>query len=385
MFLLEHDGKTLLAGRGLPVPEGVLVPTGGGDLPALPPGPWMVKAQVPAGGRGKAGGVRPADTESAVRAELDRLASLDLRGLSVREARIETRADFAAECYLSLALDPAGRGVRIMAAAEGGIAIEDDPAKVSSTVVAPDPATLAGGIREVTAGFPNQLSGAFSEAAIPLAAAFFDLEATLLEINPLFVLKDGSWLAGDAKLVTDDNALSRNAELSALLDARADAYPDVARKRDCGFDYVVVDPKGEVGLLTTGAGLSMMLIDEMRAHGLKPYNFLDIRSGELRGDPARLVQALRWIMEGPNVRVLLMNFFAGVTDLGELARLILEALEQVPEARRLPIVARLVGNGFEAAQAVASAPGSPLELETDLDTAVEAVRAHLAPDREGAA
>ncbi|MEX2643963.1 MAG: ATP-grasp domain-containing protein, partial [Acetobacterales bacterium] len=310
---------------------------------------------------------------------LARLASLDLKGLAVREARVESRADFAAECYLSLALDPAARAVLVMVGAEGGIAIEEEPGKVRRAVA--DPEAIAACVRGLCKDFPPAVAAALGEAAEPLADAFLALEATLLEINPLFALRDGGWLAGDAKLVTDDNALSRRDALSGLLAGRAAAYPDVARKQDCGFDYVVVDPAGEVGLLTTGAGLSMMLIDEMRAHGLKPYNFLDIRSGELRGDPARLVQALRWIMEGPNVRVLLMNFFAGVTDLGELARLILEALEQVPEARRLPIVARLVGNGFEKAQEVASAPGSPLTLETDLDAAVEAVRARLVGDK----
>lgn len=378
MFLLEHDGKTLLAGRGIPVPDGVVVATDAVSLPALPPGPWMVKAQVATGGRGKAGGVRAADAPDAVAAELARLAALELKGLAVREARIERRADFTAECYLSLALDPDARAIRVMAAAEGGVAIEENPERVQRSVAAPDATQIAACIAELASGFAAPQRAVLTHAARPLAEAFLALDAALLEINPLFVLADGGWCAGDVKLVTDDNALERNAALSALLDARAAAYPDAARKRDCGFDYVTVDPLGEIGLLTTGAGLSMMLIDEMRALGMRPCNFLDIRSGELRGDPARLIQALRWIMEGPNVRVLLMNFFAGVTDLGELARLILEALDAVPEARRLPIVARLVGNGFEKAQAVASAPGSPLTLETDLDAAVAAVRAALA-------
>ncbi len=373
MFLLEHDGKVLLAGRGVPVPDGVIAATDG-PPPALPPGPWMVKAQVPAGGRGKAGGVRAADTPDAVAEELRRLAGLDLKGLAVAEARIEARAAFTAECYLSLALDPDARAVRVMTAAEGGIEIEENPAAVQSATAAPDADALAACVAGLAAGFPAARRAALTAAARPLAEAFLALDGMLLEINPLFVLKDGGWCAGDVKLVTDDNALARNAALAALLDARSTAYTDAARKRDCGFDYVTVDPQGEIGLLTTGAGLSMMLIDEMRAMGMKPCNFLDIRSGELRGDPARLIQALQWIMEGPKVRVLLMNFFAGVTDLGELARLILEALDAVPEARGLPIVARLVGNGFDKAQAVASAPGSPLTLEPDLDAAVAAVK-----------
>ena len=117
-------------------------------------------------------------------------------------------------------------------------------------------------------------------------------------MNPLFVHPDGSWIAGDAKVVTDDNALARQDELSAL-GGPSRAYPDVARKEEHGFDYVVVDPTGEIGLLTTGAGLSMMLIDELRAAGLKPYNFLDIRTGGLRGEVKRVVQVLEWLARGP--------------------------------------------------------------------------------------
>src|SRR6185436_6299764 len=113
---------------------------------------------------------------------------------------------------------------------------------------------------------------------------FFESEALLVEINPLFVRADGTWTAGDAKVVTDDNARERQPRLRTLVERRAATYPEVALKLAHGFDYVVVDPDGEIGLLTTGAGLSMMLIDELRAAGLRPYNFLDIRTGGLRGE-----------------------------------------------------------------------------------------------------
>ncbi|HXF65374.1 MAG TPA: hypothetical protein VNK67_01570, partial [Burkholderiales bacterium] len=162
-------------------------------------------------------------------------------------------------------------------------------------------------------------------------------------------------------------------ELRALLEQRAAAYPDVARKLAHGFDYVVVDPEGEIGLLTTGAGLSMMLIDELRAAGLRPYNFLDIRTGGLRGEAGRLAQALAWIAEGRRVRVLLVNIFAGITDLGEFARLLLAALGTSRLA--VPVVARLVGNGLPAAREALAQAG--IELHTDLDEALAAVRERL--------
>jgi succinyl-CoA synthetase beta subunit len=137
---------------------------------------------------------------------------------------------------------------------------------------------------------------------------------------------------------------------------------------------VVVDPAGEIGLLTTGAGLSMMLIDELRAAGLKPYNFLDIRTGGLRGETRRLTQVLNWIGEGKSVKVLLVNIFAGITDLGEFARLLVESIAAALQFK-LPVVARLVGNGLPEAREVLAA--ARIALLTDLDDALAAARAHL--------
>jgi succinyl-CoA synthetase beta subunit len=134
-----------------------------------------------------------------------------------------------------------------------------------------------------------------------------------------------------------------------------------------------VDPDGEIGLLTTGAGLSMMLIDELGAAGLRPYNFLDVRTGGLKGDPTRLVHVLEWIAEGPRVKVLLVNIFAGITDLGEFSRLLLAALDRT--ATRLPVVARLVGTNVEAARETLAARG--IAVEPDLARALARVREHL--------
>jgi succinyl-CoA synthetase beta subunit len=196
----------------------------------------------------------------------------------------------------------------------------------------------------------------------------------LVEVNPLFIRADGSWIAGDAKIVTDDNALERQPALRKVVERRSSAYREVALKVEHGFDYVVVDPEGEIGLLTTGAGLSMMLIDELRAEGLKPYNFLDIRTGGLRGETVRLVKVLQWLGEAPRVRVVLINIFAGITELGEFSRLLVSAIRQAP-ALKVPVVARLVGNGLDAAKVVLAEAG--IALHTDLDAAVDDVRRHL--------
>jgi succinyl-CoA synthetase beta subunit len=182
-------------------------------------------------------------------------------------------------------------------------------------------------------------------------------------------------------MVVDDNALGRQPEVRALLEARSHAYVETWLKAQHGFDYVVVDPEGELGLLTTGAGLSMMLIDELRAGGIRPYNFLDVRTGGLRGDASRLVKVLDWIAEGRNVRCVLVNVFAGITHLGEFSRLLVQALEEAP-VLKVPVVTRLVGNGLDEARAVLGEVG--IAVEPDLEKALSLVRQVLAKDRTAA-
>jgi succinyl-CoA synthetase beta subunit len=218
-------------------------------------------------------------------------------------------------------------------------------------------------------------------AAERLIAEFFQFEATLLEVNPLFIRENGAWVLGDLKLVIDENALVRQPRLRDLIRRHAAAYPEAVLKLDHGFDFVVVDPDGEIGLVTTGAGLSMQIIDELAERGHPAFNFCDIRTGELRGDPARLIHVFRWIAAGRKVRSVLINFFAGITHLGEVARLLVAALKAVPELR-VPVTARLIGNGYDEAIAVFAAAGTPLRVEPDLDRAMELALAPLNEARE---
>lgn len=379
MFLLEHDAKTLLALRGVPVPRGVLLDRVEIDPARLPPPPWMIKAQIATGGRGKAGLIRTATTGSELESHLREILGATHKGMTVRACRVETQVTGAEETYLSYTLDPVMAGVRVILSARGGIDIESlaaIPGAIRSATAAPQLPALAVQAAQLTAGFAPPIASALDTAARELASVFMEAELSLLEINPLLVRRDGSWIAGDAKIVTDDNALFRQPQLRALLADRAVAYPEAQRKQEHGCDYVVVDPDGEIGLLTTGAGLSMMLIDELRAAGLKPYNFLDVRTGGLRGDAARLVSVLNWIAEGKRVRVLLVNIFAGITDLGEFARLLTEAFARTPQLK-VPVVARLVGTGLDTARKFLS--GRDIPVVTDLGPALEQVRRHLAP------
>ncbi len=376
MYLLEHDAKELLARYGIPVPAGCLIESATAVRTAsLPPGPWVVKGQIAAGGRGRAGIIRKASSPEEVSDRVRAILGATVKGRAVESARVEQQIKAAREIYIGFLLDAGSGGVRVILSANGGMDIEQVPhEQIYTGLAGPDAAALAECVDRLAGKLPATPAAAAREAGHKLAQAFLDLEAMLIEINPLFVMDGGRWIAGDVKIVTDDNALPRQKALESLVKSRAAAYPDVSRKHEHGFDYVVVDPEGEIGLLTTGAGLSMMLIDELRAAGLKPYNFLDIRTGGLRGETRRLTQVLQWIGEGRKVKVLLVNIFAGITELGEFSRLLVAALQSATQLK-VPVVARLVGNGLPAAQKVLARAG--IALHTDLDAALDAVRAHL--------
>lgn len=376
MYLLEHDAKSLLESASVNVPPGVLLEQGGAlDPSSLPNGPWVVKAQIAVGGRGKAGLVRKAETVDEVARCSEAMFGSSLKGKRVEAVRIERQVAAASEAYIALMMDAEEGGVRVIVSEQGGIEIESvAPHDLRSATVVADAAAIVACVGRLTESMVGATATALTAAAHKLAALFLENEALLVEINPLFVMEDGSWVAADAKIVTDDNALARQPALQQLLADRANAYPEAWLKQEHGFDYVVVDPEGQVGLLTTGAGLSMMLIDELRADRLRPYNFLDIRTGGFRGDPSRLVSVLGWLGSAPSVKVVLINIFAGITDLGEFAALLLEALKQAP-ALRVPVVARLAGTNLEAAHALLAQANIP--IYTELEPAIARLRTHL--------
>ena len=382
MFLIEHHGKELLASHGIPVPLGVFVPAGGDVLTSRPPdGPVMVKAQVASGGRGKAGGVASAASRDEAARIVAKLNRKTLNGRPIHGFRIEQRVDFVHEAYVSLSLDGETARVRLLVSPEGGVDVEARAADEGGALtVLAEPEKLAEAATKLCAGLPSPVRGALSNAVPRLADIFLRHEATLLEVNPLFILADGSWTAGDIKLVIDDNAIVRQPAIQALLAQHPGIYPESVRKLVNGFDYVEVDPQGEIGLITTGAGLSMQLIDELKAQGRRPLNFCDIRSGQFRGDPARLIAVMQWIASRPSVRVVLVNIFAGITDLAEFARLLVQAAGEVPELR-VPIVARLIGRNLDEARQILGASTLAVTLEPDLDRALALTLATL--DGEG--
>jgi len=316
----------------------------------LPPGsgPWVVKAQVPVGSRGKAGGIRHCGTLGDVNSAVDQLMGTWLKGHRIDACLLEQVLE-GEERYLAVMVDAAQYGLRVLYAAQGGIDIEQS-AGAQTRLCAPTVAAVSDAFAALVEPEPLARRDAIIATGKALATLLIERELALAEINPLFVSQTGC-VAGDAKVVVDLNAVHRQPEIAALIEARPTIYGDANRKLREGFDYVELDPVGEIGLITTGAGLSMMLIDELNACGARPLNFCDIRTGQMRGSPARLKRVLAWLTERTSLRVVLVNIFAGITDLAEFAALLASAIEETPSLP-VPVVARLVGRGAEKAQRI---------------------------------
>jgi succinyl-CoA synthetase beta subunit len=373
MMLLEHHAKELLAEAGVAIPDGILVTAANFKETAITLQlPYMAKAQVPVGGRGKAGGILKVKTGSEFQPVIEKIFGMSIRNHPVRSCRLEAMVDYIGEAYFSLAFDADSGTIKILAAAEGGVEIESEAmrAKLLQASAVPNQGAAQAALETLLPSLPEALRTPIREAASRLIPLFFEKEALLIEINPLFITRDGGWVAGDAKVLTDDNALPRQPELRALIERFPELYPEAALKLAQGFDFVKLDNDGDIGLVTTGAGLSMQLVDEIVQRGHRPFNFCDIRTGGFKGDPSRLIQVLKWVASGPNVRSVLMNFFAGNTNLAELVPLILQALQAVPELKQ-PITLRMTGNGLEAARKILAESGNPIHVETDLERAVD--------------
>ena len=377
MLLIEADGKALFAEHGIPVPAGVVVTDATGAPPpgegpwmvALGAGPWMVKAQVPVGGRGKVGGIARCATAADVARETGRILGSRLKGHQVDACLVEQAAT-GEERYLSVMVDAASYGLRVIWSAQGGVDIEQSGAALGR-LCPPHPGAVSEALADLLADEPVAWRAQVAAIGHQLAEMLIDRELALAEINPLFVSAAGC-VAGDAKVVVDLNAVHRQPRIAAMIGARPAIYADANRKLEEGFDYVELDPDGEIGLVTTGAGLSMMLIDELTARGAKPLNFCDIRTGQMRGSPARLMRVLEWITARGSLKAVLVNIFAGITDLSEFANLLATAIENTP-ALRVPVVARLVGRNADEAERFLHERQPAMLVTEDLDEAMRRI------------
>lgn len=381
MMLVEADGKRLLREAGIPVPPGVCWDRPDAATTTAGDGPWMAKVQVPVGGRGKAGGIRPVQDTAQLRETLAAMLGLRIKGHVVREVLVEQQVGHGAdEHYLAILVDAGSGALRLLYSARGGMDVESagfTGDEGFSQAFAPDAAALQGAVDSLAGTVPASHRAGLADVASRLGGLVLERQLLLAEINPLFIDLAGRCVAGDAKVVVDMNAVPRQPVLRDLLTERQALYPDAWRKLSEDFDFVEIDPDGRVGLVTTGAGLSMMLIDELVGQGVSPFNFCDMRTGQMRGSPARLLLILDWLAQARDVRVLLVNIFAGITDLSEFTQLLVDALRARPSFRR-PVVARLVGNGQAAAQRIlAEHPDLGIHFEPDLERAIALTKALL--------
>ncbi len=376
MDLYEYQGKELFRRHGIPVSDGRLAisPQGAEAAARELGGAVVVKAQVLTGGRGKAGGIKLAEGPDEAAERARDILGLDIRGHVVRKLWVEKASDIAREYYLSLTFDRGEKKPLFMFTREGGIEIEEvaarDPAAIVRLHVEPLEGYQPWHGRRLVFGAGVSDPGEqkqIQHIAARLYECFVSCDSMLCEINPLVVTPDGEVRALDAKVTVDDNALDRHPDIAEMRDL--EAYPPEERAaREKGVVYVKLD--GEVGVLGNGAGLSMSTVDVVTFAGGRPANFCDLGGG---GDAQGVVDALEVITADPQVRSILFNIFGGITRCDEVARGILQALEQM--SIELPIVVRLDGtNAEEGRRLLAEAAPPNLYVEpTMLDAAKRAV------------
>jgi succinyl-CoA synthetase beta subunit len=374
--LCEYQGKALFARYGIPVSEGRLATTPEEARAAAEElgGPVVVKAQVLTGGRGKAGGIKLAETAEDAEARAAEILGMDIRSHVVRKVWVEQASDIEREYYLSIAFDRSAKQPLFIFTTQGGVDIEEVASSTPDALIRLHVDPLEGyhpwhGRRLVYGAGVEDPSEQKQIAAIAekLYAVFTECEAMLTEINPLIVTTEGEVRALDSKFTVDDNALFRHADLAELRDVDA-ADPLETLAREKGVTYVKLD--GEIGVLGNGAGLTMATVDVVTFAGGRPADFCDLGGG---GDAQGVVDALEVITRDPQVRSIFFNIFGGITRCDEVARGILQALERM--AIELPIVVRLDGtNAEEGRRLLREADASNLHAEaTMLDGARRAV------------
>jgi succinyl-CoA synthetase beta subunit len=343
MKVHEADARRIFAECGLRVPPSTIAATASEAAAAAAAFncPVVVKALVLAGGRGKAGGVKLADSPEATRKVAQGILDLVIKDEPVRRVLVAPAIDIEREIYLGVTIDRGTQSAVVIASASGGIDIEETSARTPDAIVRVqfDLATGVDAWRARTIGFDLGLNGRqvamFAETVRSLVDAFLRTDASLAEVNPLVVDTEGGLWAIDAKLNIDDNALYRRPELSSLRDTDAED-PDEARAREAGISYIKLT--GDIGCMVNGAGLAMATMDVVKHHGGEPANFLDVGGG---ASVERVATALDIILGDPNVRAVFVNIFGGITRADDVAKGVLEARASM--ARIVPLVVRLVG------------------------------------------
>lgn len=369
MNIHEYQAKDIFRRHGIPVPPGEVAstPEEAEQIARQYGGTVVVKAQVHAGGRGKAGGVKLAKSPAEAKTLASQIIGMRIKDLPVQRVLVTPAADIATEAYVGIVVDRASKRAVFMVSPAGGIDIEEVAAKTPDKIMrlAVDPAFGLLPFEAMRLGFflYDDVKKVRAAARImeQLYAAFVEVGASLAEINPLVTTPAGEVLALDAKIVVDDNELARRPDLAALRDESAEAPSEVSARR-AGLTFVKLD--GNVGCVVNGAGLAMATMDLVKYYGGEPANFLDIGGSS---NPEKVVNALRIITADPNVKAILFNIFGGITRTDDVANGIVTATKSNP--LKVPIVIRLTGTNEEIAVQILEKNG--FSAMTDMDSAVQ--------------
>lgn len=339
MNLYEYQAKELLKKYGIKTPAGIVVNTYDDALKAADKlgFPLVIKAQVHAGGRGKAGAICVVKTAEEFKKEFNRIMGMEVKGLKVKKILLEQALKIEKQIYLGIALDRSTQKNIIIASLEGGIDIEEAARNAPEKIMRVHLDTLGGLDKTDTSALApfDKAAPGFFQTIKALCSVYKDIDAQLVEINPLVVTTDGSVIACDAKIIIDDNALFRHPDLSSIKEDAEDNELEIeSHKR--GLAYVKLN--GNIGIIGNGAGLVMTTMDEVQRAGGSPANFLDIGGGAKSGV---MRNALEILFMDKDVRGIFINIFGGITRCDEVAKGIVQALEAAP--RKIPIVLRLTG------------------------------------------
>jgi succinyl-CoA synthetase beta subunit len=381
MNLHEYQGKQLFAEYGLPVSKGFAASTPEEARAAaekIGGSKWVVKAQVHAGGRGKAGGVKLVTTLDAVEQfARDKIGTnlvtyqTDAKGQPVHKILVETCTDIAKELYLGAVVDRASRRVVFMASTEGGVEIEkvahETPEKIFKATIDP----LIGGQafqgRELgyKLGLNQEQVKQFTRIFLGLAKMFVDLDMALLEINPLVITSEGNLHCLDAKIVIDSNALYRLPKIKAMYDPTQE---DERERKAVEWELNYVPLEGNIGCMVNGAGLAMATMDIIKLKGGQPANFLDVGGGATK---ERVTEAFKIILSDTAVKGVLVNIFGGIVRCDMIANGIIEAVKDV--GVKVPVVVRLEGNNAELGAQILRESGLNIIPAASLNEAGETV------------
>jgi succinyl-CoA synthetase beta subunit len=377
----EYQAKELLAGFGVAIPRGGVAYSPEQAVyraSEIGGARWAVKAQIHSGARGKAGGIKLCSNEDEVRTASKALLGKRLvthqtgpEGRTVHRLYVEAAVPIEREIYLGFVLDRKSERVMIVASAQGGMEIEEisekSPEAIVRSVVEPAVGLTAFQAREIA--FALGLDAAQVTRAVTTLLgcyrAFRDLDATMVEINPLVLTTDGQLLALDCKMTFDDNALFRRPNVSELRDY-AEEDPRESQAAEYGINYVALD--GEIGCIVNGAGLAMGTMDLIKHAGSSPANFLDVGGG---ASPEKVCNAFRLVLADPKVKAILVNIFAGINRCDWVAQGVVNAVKELKPA--VPLVVRLAGTNVEEGRKILKDSGLDLVTADTLTEAAEKV------------